>query len=58
MSIDIAPTKSNISGAVAIDPDTLEIQWQRLISIMDEIDNAPVRTSFSTNVANDSRKAS
>jgi N-methylhydantoinase B len=48
MSIDIAPTKSNISGAVAIDPVTLEIQWQRLISIMDEIDNATVRTSFST----------
>jgi N-methylhydantoinase B/oxoprolinase/acetone carboxylase alpha subunit len=31
-----------------IDPVTLEIQWQRLISIMDEIDNATVRTSFST----------
>ena len=27
---------------------TLEIQWQRLISIMDEVDNATVRTSFST----------
>jgi N-methylhydantoinase B len=27
---------------------TLEILWQRLISIMDEIDNATVRTSFST----------
>ncbi|MEM7124789.1 MAG: hydantoinase B/oxoprolinase family protein [Chloroflexota bacterium] len=31
-----------------IDSITLEIQWQRLISIMDEIDNATVRTSFST----------
>ncbi len=31
-----------------IDPITLEIQWQRLISVMDEIDNATVRTSFST----------
>jgi N-methylhydantoinase B/oxoprolinase/acetone carboxylase alpha subunit len=26
----------------------LEIQWQRLIAIMDEVDNATVRTSFST----------
>ncbi|MBC8075491.1 MAG: hydantoinase B/oxoprolinase family protein [Chloroflexales bacterium] len=32
----------------AIDPITLEIQWQRLIAIMDEVDNAVVRTSFST----------
>lgn len=31
-----------------IDPISLEIQWQRLIAIMDEIDNATVRTSFST----------
>jgi N-methylhydantoinase B/oxoprolinase/acetone carboxylase alpha subunit len=31
-----------------IDAISLEIQWQRLISIMDEIDNATVRTSFST----------
>jgi N-methylhydantoinase B/oxoprolinase/acetone carboxylase alpha subunit len=31
-----------------LDPITLEIQWQRLISIMDEIDNATVHTSFST----------
>jgi hypothetical protein len=29
-----------------IDSVTLEIQWQRLISVMDEIDNATVRTSF------------
>lgn len=32
----------------AVDPVTLEIQWQRLIAIMDEVDNAVVRTSFST----------
>ncbi len=31
-----------------LDPITLEIQWQRLISVMDEIDDATVRTSFST----------
>ncbi|MCY4355852.1 MAG: hydantoinase B/oxoprolinase family protein, partial [Truepera sp.] len=31
-----------------IDAVTLEIQWQRLIAIMDEVDNATVRTSFST----------
>ncbi len=31
-----------------IDQITLEIQWQRLISIMDEVDLATVRTSFST----------
>ena len=32
----------------AIDPISLEIQWQRLIAIMDEIDFATVKTSFST----------
>ena len=31
-----------------IDPITLEIQWQRLVNIVDEIDNAVIRTSFST----------
>jgi N-methylhydantoinase B len=31
-----------------IDPITLEIQWQRLITIVDEIDTATIRTSFST----------
>lgn len=31
-----------------IDPIALEIQWQRLIAIMDEVDNATVQTSFST----------
>jgi N-methylhydantoinase B len=39
---------------VDIDPISLEIQWQRLISIMDEVDNATVRTSFST-IVGDSR---
>lgn len=31
-----------------IDPISLEIQWQRLIAVMDEVDNATVQTSFST----------
>ena len=31
-----------------IDSITLEIMWQRLIAIMDEVDDAIVRTSFST----------
>lgn len=33
---------------MALDPITLEIQWQRLVNIVDEIDNAVIRTSFST----------
>ncbi|MCA9860764.1 MAG: hydantoinase B/oxoprolinase family protein [Thermomicrobiales bacterium] len=35
-------------GGGSIDPISLEIQWQRLITIMDEVDAAVVRTSFST----------
>ncbi len=31
-----------------LDPITLEVQWQRLITIVDEIDTATIRTSFST----------
>ena len=31
-----------------LDPISLEIQWQRLVTIADEIDNAVIRTSFST----------
>ncbi len=31
-----------------IDAIELEIRWQRLISIMDEVDNAVIKTSFST----------
>ncbi|MCA9858626.1 MAG: hydantoinase B/oxoprolinase family protein [Thermomicrobiales bacterium] len=34
--------------SVAVDPITLEVQWNRLISIMDETDAALVRTSFSS----------
>lgn len=34
--------------ADAIDAIDLEVRWQRLISIMDEVDNATVKTSFST----------
>lgn len=37
-----------------IDPITLEVQWNRLIAIMDEVDAAIVRTSFST-IVGDSR---
>jgi N-methylhydantoinase B/oxoprolinase/acetone carboxylase alpha subunit len=32
----------------AIDPITLEIMWQRLVSIMDEVDSIIVKTTFST----------
>jgi N-methylhydantoinase B len=32
----------------SLDPISLEIQWQRLVAIADEIDNAVIRTSFST----------
>ena len=35
-------------GEVKFDPVTVEILWKRLISIMDEVDQAVVRTSFST----------
>ena len=31
-----------------LDPVSLEIIWQRLISISDEMDNSTIRTSFST----------
>jgi N-methylhydantoinase B len=31
-----------------LDPIALEIQWQRLVTIADEMDNATIRTSFST----------
>ncbi|MBC8077679.1 MAG: hydantoinase B/oxoprolinase family protein [Chloroflexales bacterium] len=31
-----------------LDPITLEVQWQRLIAIADEMDNATIRASFST----------
>lgn len=38
----------NDKAAKAIDPVTLEIQWNRLITIMNETDTTLVRTSFST----------
>ena len=34
--------------AAALDPISIEVQWNRLVSIMDEVDIALVRTSFST----------
>jgi len=34
--------------APRIDPVTLQVQWSRLITIMDEVDASLVRTSFST----------
>jgi N-methylhydantoinase B len=37
-----------ISPIPELDTITLEIQWQRLIAIMDEVDNAVIHTSFST----------
>jgi N-methylhydantoinase B len=35
-------------AAPALDPISLQIQWSRLVTIMDEVDVALVRTSFST----------
>ncbi|MCU0495536.1 MAG: hydantoinase B/oxoprolinase family protein [Chloroflexaceae bacterium] len=35
-------------AATSLDPITLEIQWQRLVAIADEMDNATIRASFST----------
>jgi N-methylhydantoinase B len=34
--------------SASLDPITLEIQWQRLVTIADEMDNATIRASFST----------
>ncbi len=36
------------ASSPTIDPITLEVQWQRLVTIVDEIDTATIRTSFST----------
>jgi N-methylhydantoinase B len=41
-------TGTHTGNNLDIDPIDLEIYWQRLVSIMDEVDNATVRTSFST----------
>jgi N-methylhydantoinase B len=56
MSVSTTPVldAGSTSAHAEIDPISLEIQWQRLISIMDEVDNATVRTSFST-IVGDSR---
>ncbi len=40
--------RAAVEAARPLDPITLEMQWQRLISIADEIDTATIRTSFST----------
>lgn len=45
MATGAAPDRS---GTPTIDPITLEVQWQRLVAIVDEIDTATIRTSFST----------
>ena len=37
-----------MSASPGLDPITVEVQWSRLISIMDEVDVTVVRTSFST----------
>lgn len=39
---------SSQAKAPEMDLIQLEIQWQRLISVMDEVDNAVIKTSFST----------
>jgi N-methylhydantoinase B/oxoprolinase/acetone carboxylase alpha subunit len=41
-------TITALDQMAAIDPITLEVQWNRLISIMDETDATLVRTSFSS----------
>ena len=37
-----------MTAATVLDPITLEVYWNRLISLMDEVDTTLVRTSFST----------
>ena len=44
---DHSPSAFPASPA-SIDPISLEILWQRMISIMDEVDQIIVRTTFST----------
>jgi N-methylhydantoinase B len=34
--------------SIRLDPVTLEVAWKRLITVMDEVDAAVIRTSFST----------
>jgi N-methylhydantoinase B len=47
-TVSVFERGGSATATVGIDPITLEIQWQRLITIMDEVDAAVVRTSFST----------
>jgi len=42
------PDRKNELRRPNIDTITLEVQWQRLITIVDEMDTATIRTSFST----------
>ena len=42
---------AQVSRTTGIDLIALEIQWQRLISVMDEVDNATIKTAFSTIVS-------
>jgi N-methylhydantoinase B len=35
-------------AGAGVDPITLEVQWQRLVTIIDEMDTSTIRTSFST----------
>jgi N-methylhydantoinase B len=44
-------TTSQPSARTELDPATLEVYWNRLITIMDEVDLAVVRTALSTIVA-------
>ncbi len=44
----MAGEEPTMSPDAALDPITIEVQWNRLISIMDEVDVTVVRTSFST----------
>jgi N-methylhydantoinase B len=37
-----------MSRTPTLDPISIEVQWNRLISVMDEVDIAVIRTSFST----------
>jgi N-methylhydantoinase B len=49
-----AAVADSIDAAATIDPVSLRIQWDRLISIMDEADLALLRSAFST-IVSDSR---
>ena len=44
-------SSAQLAACDEVDPITLQIQWSRLISIMDEVDIALLRTAFSTIVS-------